>query len=67
MDSEQKTQTTVKEKVTVIQYKSGKLSVGTTKMGIMDFFNEKELFDFLKRHDFIFTIRDATNNEENID
>jgi hypothetical protein len=67
MDSEQKTQTIVKEKVTVIQYKSGKLSVGTTKMGVMDFFNEKELFDFLKRHEFIFTIRDATNNEENID
>lgn len=67
MDLEQKTQTIVKEKVTVVQYKSGKLSVGTTKMGIMEFFNGKELFDFLKRHEFIFTIRDATNNEENID
>jgi len=67
MDLEQKTQTIAKEKVAVIQYISGKYSVGSTKMGIMEFWNEKELFSFLKRHDFIFTIREATKEEENIE
>ena len=67
MDLEQKTQNTVKEKVTVIQYLTGKYSVGSTKMGVMEFWTEKELFSFLERHDFIFTIRKATKEEENID
>lgn len=67
MDLEQKTQNTVKEKVTVIQYVTGKYSVGSTKMGVMEFWTEKELFSFLERHGFIFTIRKATKEEENID
>lgn len=67
MDLEQKTQTTANDVVAVIQYKSGKYSVGSKPFGIMEFWSERELTSFLSRNNFTFKIREATKEEENIE